>query len=259
MDEDDESEDMVAMMDRSQWTGLGVSEPTMPPSLQQMFALAQQMGYEMWPAESAGTGISHTIPTGTRLLRLSVSAAVTWDTRRLVAQSQIQHFRSDRMAGTSSQMFHDSGIIIPHRETIYRPGPHPHRSACYSSGPHLIYDLHPLAQYILPNHSTFTYDHISHSAVENSVQFMDQGVATLTGASMVRSTDSLPIPDREVTYATNPTPADLLMHHPDTTCVERVDDSVMQISGTGHWFLEGWIGDHSVDFLVDSGSSVTAM
>ena len=26
-----------------------------------------------------------------------------------------------------------------------------------------------------------------------------------------------------------------------------------------HWFLEGWIGDHSVDFLVDSGSAVTAV
>ena len=37
------------------------------------------------------------------------------------------------------------------------------------------------------------------------------------------------------------------------------EDLVMHISGTGHWFLEGWIGDHSVDFLVDSGSSVTAM
>ena len=39
----------------------------------------------------------------------------------------------------------------------------------------------------------------------------------------------------------------------------RYEDPVMQISGTGHWFLEGWIGDHSVEFLVDSGSSVTAM
>ena len=37
------------------------------------------------------------------------------------------------------------------------------------------------------------------------------------------------------------------------------EDPVMHISGAGHWFLEGWIGDHSVDFLVDSGSSVTAM
>ena len=33
----------------------------------------------------------------------------------------------------------------------------------------------------------------------------------------------------------------------------------MQISGAGHWFQEGWIGDHSVDFLVDSGSAVTAV
>ena len=33
----------------------------------------------------------------------------------------------------------------------------------------------------------------------------------------------------------------------------------MHISGAGHWFLEGWIGDHSVDFLVDSGSAVTAV
>ena len=37
------------------------------------------------------------------------------------------------------------------------------------------------------------------------------------------------------------------------------EDPVMQISRAGHWFLEGWIGDHSVEFLVDSGSSVTAM
>ena len=40
MEEDDELEDMMAMMDRSQWTGPGVSEPTMPPSLQQMFTFA---------------------------------------------------------------------------------------------------------------------------------------------------------------------------------------------------------------------------
>ena len=39
----------------------------------------------------------------------------------------------------------------------------------------------------------------------------------------------------------------------------RYEDPVMQISGTGHWFLKGWIGDHSVEFLVFSGSSVTAM
>ena len=35
------------MMDRSQWTGPGVAEPNMPPSLAQMFALARRMGYEI--------------------------------------------------------------------------------------------------------------------------------------------------------------------------------------------------------------------
>ena len=44
---DDESEEMFAMMDRSQWTGQGVSEPAIPPLLSQMFAQARRMGYEM--------------------------------------------------------------------------------------------------------------------------------------------------------------------------------------------------------------------
>ena len=40
---------------------------------------------------------------------------------------------------------------------------------------------------------------------------------------------------------------------------QHTDEDIMQISGAGHWFLEGWIGDHAVDFLVDSGSAVTAV
>ena len=37
------------------------------------------------------------------------------------------------------------------------------------------------------------------------------------------------------------------------------EEAVMQISETNQWFLEGWIGEHAVDFLVGSGSEVTAM
>ena len=37
------------------------------------------------------------------------------------------------------------------------------------------------------------------------------------------------------------------------------EEAIMQISGAGQCFLEGWIGDHSVDFLVDSGYAVTAV
>ena len=73
--------------------------------------------------------------------RLSVSAVVIWDTHRLVAQNRIHHFRSDQMAGTCSLMVHDNALMVPHRETTYRPGPHPHRSARYSFGPHLIFIL----------------------------------------------------------------------------------------------------------------------
>ena len=40
---------------------------------------------------------------------------------------------------------------------------------------------------------------------------------------------------------------------------QQTEENIMQISGTGHWFLEGWISDHAVDFLVDSGSAVTAI
>ena len=49
------------------------------------------------------------------------------------------------------------------------------------------------------------------------------------------------------------------LNHPETVNDDHVDGAVQQISGAGHWFLEGWIDDHSVEFLVDSGSSVTAM
>ena len=40
---------------------------------------------------------------------------------------------------------------------------------------------------------------------------------------------------------------------------QPTEEAVLQISGVGHWFLEGWIGDHAVDFLVDSGSAVTVL
>ena len=76
---------------------------------------------------------------------------------------------------------------------------------------------------------------------------MDQDVTTSTCASLVRTTDSSPTHDREVTHTADQTPTGLQINHPDITHVEHVDDSVMQI------------GDHSVEFLVDSGSSVTAV
>ena len=67
------------------------------------------------------------------------------------------------------------------------------------------------------------------------------------------------MPDRADTEPVETTQTGSLMDRPDSPYTDHVDDSVLQISGAGHWFLERWIGDHSVEFLVDSGSSVTAM
>ena len=107
---------------------------------------------------------------------------------------------------------------------------------------------------------------------------MDQDATTSTGASFVCITDSMSTHHREVNHESDQPSTglqtdrpdithddlridrtSLQVDHPDIIHTEREDDSVMQISGTGHWFLEGWIGDHSVEFLVDSGSSMTAM
>ena len=49
VEEDSESENMFAMAYRPQWTGQSGPNSTVPTSLQQMFALARKMGYEMRP------------------------------------------------------------------------------------------------------------------------------------------------------------------------------------------------------------------
>ena len=49
MEEEEDPEDMIAMIDQPQWTGRGATEPQMSPSLQQMFTLARRIGYEMRP------------------------------------------------------------------------------------------------------------------------------------------------------------------------------------------------------------------
>ena len=48
-EEDCELEAMFAVGDRPPWTGRGAPEPSGSPTLQQMFALARRMGYEMRP------------------------------------------------------------------------------------------------------------------------------------------------------------------------------------------------------------------
>ena len=97
-------------------------------------------------------------------------------------------------------------------------------------------------------------------ATGSSVQFIARDAVAQTGVPINYTANQFPVPDRGDTGITAHSPAGLLPTTPNTLSGStQVDDYVMQISGTGHWFLEGWIGDHSVEFLVDSGSSVTAI
>ena len=48
-EEEDREEEMFAVVDRQQWNTRRAAEPPLSPELQQMFALARRMGYEMRP------------------------------------------------------------------------------------------------------------------------------------------------------------------------------------------------------------------
>ena len=48
-EEDDREEEMFALVDRHQWSTQRAADPPLSPELQQMFALARRMGYEMRP------------------------------------------------------------------------------------------------------------------------------------------------------------------------------------------------------------------
>ena len=57
---DDREEDMIAMVDRSQWNTQRAAEPPLSPDLQQMFALVRRMGYEMRPIAGRSDAIRRT-------------------------------------------------------------------------------------------------------------------------------------------------------------------------------------------------------
>ena len=145
VEEDDDSEEMFAMMDRMQWTGQGVTEPAIAPSLSQMPSL------EGWDTRCdrllvgqtnrrdfhehcspPDRDIAHLFGRDATSPKSSVSAAVRWDIRNIVAQSRIRLYRSSHRVGTCSRMINYSGTPIPHRETPFRP--HLNRSECHTSG-----------------------------------------------------------------------------------------------------------------------------
>ena len=157
VEEDSKSEDMFAMADRPHWTGQSSSDSTVPPSLQQMFALARKMGYEMrgrlhsgWIAHANRLGlrerpsplvrdtVHHSGQVAT-FLGSSDLAAVNLAILRLVARSQTRLFRTNWPVGTCSLIVNNTRTSLHRRETLFRQGPHPYRSECNTSRLHFIF------------------------------------------------------------------------------------------------------------------------
>ena len=244
LEENDDQEDMVAMMEQSQWTSRGTTEPNIPPSLQQMFALARQMGYEMRPIARC-TGNTRQAPSSPRTTGQGYRAPFRqgrdyskvkcfscghiWDTHRPGAPNRTHHFPSGRMVGTHSLMVRDNTLMDHNRKR------HIDQDLTHT-GLHAIH-LDPISSSSSTSNNSsglLNLPTVNHSTTGNSVQFVDRDVTASTSASLVRSTDSSPTHYREVTHDTEQTSTGLQTNHPVITHLEQVDDSVMQISGTGH-------------------------
>ena len=79
---------------------------------------------------------------------------------------------------------------------------------------------------------------------------MDQSDIGPIGVSIAQAAGDSTVPDHSMSRAISgedPLPvaaahAGLPIDRSEPVNTEHVDDSVLQISGAGHWFLEGWIG-----------------
>ena len=138
---------------RGQWTGQSNSDSTVPPTLQQMFALVLKMGYEMhagWiahanhldrrerPPPLVKDTVHHSGPVVT-FLESSASVVVNSDILRLVARGQTRLFRTNRPVGICNLIINNIRTSLHRRETLFRPGNHPYRSECNTSGLHFVF------------------------------------------------------------------------------------------------------------------------
>ena len=143
----------------------------------------------------------------------------------------------------------------PHRETKYRPGPNPHWPVCHRFGPSLtvIPDIHPENSFA----STHCGGSITDLITGHSVQLPTRVADIQTSATGGEVTERVPIQDRIGSANTESSPVDERTERspiqdgeesaetdfspeirlPDEDPL-RYEDPVMQISGTGHWFLE---------------------
>ena len=134
------------------WYNRRPPEPSTTPTLQQMFALACQIGYEMRPIAKQTDG--NRPPPGNRSFSdqnrgFRPQARTNRDYSRIKCFScgQFRHMRTrcthparpcrtNLWVGNSNPIIVNNGMAITNRETPHRAGPHPHRSTFASFEPH---------------------------------------------------------------------------------------------------------------------------
>ena len=203
----------------------------------------------------ADSVLKHT-PTGiTR--GSSVSAVESLVICRPAAQHRTLHSPSNRRAGTCNLITGHSATETIIRETLRRPGPHPHRSVRTSFDPPVIF-MHHIDLIRSQDINIIPIQPQTKSCTEICTSVMDQ---TNTESQEVFSWDAEEQQSSAITDQTHTMtrPVNRSVDWSVAVDNQQADKNIMQISGAGHWFLEGWIGDHAVDFLVDSGSAVTAV
>ena len=158
-EEDDREEEMFAVVDRQQWNTQRAAEPPLSPELQQMFALARRMGYEMRPITRRFDA-----PRQTPGPRSSPNKEYRapfrprdYSRTKCFSCGQLGHTQVHCPKPDSSLPFRPDGWVDrsdgpqrrnggpppPHRETKYRPGPNPHWPVFHRFGPHFIINRHP--------------------------------------------------------------------------------------------------------------------
>ena len=158
-------------------------------------------------------------------------------------------------------------MAITNRQTPHRPGPHPHRSVFTSFEPHAIIMHHIRITPLVNGYFDHPYSPTAECMYRNMlIDRRSESCEVTGGASERRYVENIGAPSSSSGYITKSKP----YYTGDTLRFDRTvgwspsaddqpeEDAVMQISGAGHWFLEGWIGDYAVDFLVNLGSAVTA-
>ena len=121
------------------------TEPPLSPELQQMFALARHMGYEMrpiarrfdaprqtpGPRSSPNKEYRAPFRPSDYSRTKCFSCGQLGHTHKFVAPNWTHLFRSGQVDGLTGRMDHSEVVEDPHRETKYRPGPNPHWPVCH--------------------------------------------------------------------------------------------------------------------------------